>query len=132
MIDDVDAAGLLVGKTATFGGSASAFLFGLSANEVAAVVGALVAVIGLCVQVFYNRRRDRRETEEPPARTRSLAQRRARLPHWPWYWSPSRWCSCPRASSRAATNLRSAFRQPVSATRIATLSATMLRSDETS
>src|SRR3546814_4578960 len=78
MIDDVDAAGLLVGKTATFGGSASAFLFGLSANEVAAVVGALVAVIGLCVQVFYNRRRDRREAEENKAGRGSRGQRRGR------------------------------------------------------
>src|SRR3546814_3096754 len=79
MIDDVDAAGLLVGKTATFGGSASAFLFGLSANEVAAVVGALVAVIGLCVQVFYNRRRDRRETEEHKARMRRSEEHTSEL-----------------------------------------------------
>lgn len=72
MFSDVDAAGLLVGKTATYGGGASAFVFGLSANEAAAVVGAIVAVIGLCVQVFYNRRRDRRESEEHKARMRSL------------------------------------------------------------
>lgn len=72
MIDDVDAAGLLVGKTATYGGGASAFLFGLSANEFAAIAGVIVAVIGLCVQVFYNRRRDRRETEEHKARMTRL------------------------------------------------------------
>lgn len=58
-----DALGLLAGKTATYGGGASAFVFGLSANEVAALGGLVVAVIGLCVQIFYNRRKDRRESE---------------------------------------------------------------------
>ena len=58
-----DAVGLLAGKTATYGGGASALVFGLNANEVAAVIGAIVAVVGLCVQVMYNRRRDRRERE---------------------------------------------------------------------
>lgn len=70
-----DAVGLVVGKTATYGGSASAFLFGLSANEVAAVTGALVAVIGLCVQVYYNRRRDRRESAEHGARMAAIITR---------------------------------------------------------
>ena len=68
MIDDVDAAGLLVGKTATYGGGASAFLFGLTANEFAAIAGVIVAVAGLCVQVYFNRKRDRRETDEHKAR----------------------------------------------------------------
>ena len=72
MIDDVDAAGLLVGKTATYGGGASAFLFGLTANEFAAIAGVIVAVTGLCVQWFYNRRRDRRETDEHKARMARL------------------------------------------------------------
>ncbi|MFD0738256.1 holin [Lysobacter koreensis] len=63
MNETSDALGLLAAKTATYGGGASAFVFGLSANEVAAIVGALVAVVGLCVQVFYNRRKDRREAE---------------------------------------------------------------------
>src|SRR3546814_21201900 len=78
MIDTVDAAALLVGKTATFGGSASAFLYGLSANEVAAVVGALVEVIGLCVQVLYNCRQDLPDTGEPQAETLLLRQLTAR------------------------------------------------------
>lgn len=58
-----DAIGLVAAKTATYGGGASAFIFGLNANEVAAIVGAVVAVVGLCVQIFYNRRKDRREAE---------------------------------------------------------------------
>lgn len=63
-----DAAGVLVGKTAAIGGGASAFLFGLTANEVAALGGLLVAVIGLCVQWYYNHRRDRREQAESAER----------------------------------------------------------------
>lgn len=74
MFSDVDAAGLLVGKTATYGGgaSASAFLFGLTANEMAAFVGAAVALMGLCMQGFYNRRKDRRELAEHVVRMASL------------------------------------------------------------
>ena len=64
MLDErVDALGVAVGKTASVGGGVSALVFGLSANEVAALVGAAVAVIGLIVQVHYNRRKDRRGAE---------------------------------------------------------------------
>lgn len=67
-----DAIGLAVGKTATYGGGTSAFLFGLSANELAAIIGAAVAIIGLCVQWHYNRRRDRRDVEYHSARMTAL------------------------------------------------------------
>ena len=62
----------MVGKTATYGGGASAFFFGLSANEVAALGGLLVAVVGLCVQVYYHRRQGQREAEDHFARMRQL------------------------------------------------------------
>lgn len=75
-----DAVALIAAKTATYGGGASAFVFGLSANEVAAIIGALVAVIGLCVQVFYNRRRDRREVEYHSERMTFRAQMMAPQP----------------------------------------------------
>jgi hypothetical protein len=58
-----DAIGVAAGKTATFSGAGAAFVFGLSANEFAALVGVFVGIAGLCVQVYYNRRRDRREDE---------------------------------------------------------------------
>lgn len=64
----VDAVGLTAGKTATFGGGVSAILFGLSAYDVAAITGAVVAVLGLCLQWYYNRRRDRREERESKVR----------------------------------------------------------------
>jgi hypothetical protein len=70
--DTVDAMGVLVGKTATFGGGASAFLFGLSANELAALGGLLIAAIGLCVQWYYNHRRDKREQAESAERIARL------------------------------------------------------------
>ena len=78
-----DAAGVIVGKAATYGGGASALWFGLSASELAAFIGAAVAVLGYATQVFYNRRKDRREAicreeqrAEHLARMRSLAGRK--------------------------------------------------------
>lgn len=56
-----DAIAVTVGKTATYTGGASAFFFGLTANEVAAFGGLLVAVFGVCVQVYFGRRKDRRD-----------------------------------------------------------------------
>lgn len=58
-----DAIGVAVGKTATFSGAGAAFVFGLSANEFAALMGVVVGIIGLIVQSYYNRRRDKREQE---------------------------------------------------------------------
>lgn len=75
MRDTTDALGLIAAKTATYGGGASAFVFGLTANELAAIGGLLVAVIGLCVQVYYNRKRDRRETVEHAARMDGYRER---------------------------------------------------------
>lgn len=68
MRDQTDAIGVAVGKAGAYGGGASAFFFGLTANEFAAVSGVIVAVVGLAVQWFYNRRRDRRESAEFDAR----------------------------------------------------------------
>jgi len=72
MNEHADGAALLAAKTATYGGGASAVWFGLSANEFAALVGALVAVVGLCVQIYFNRKRDKRETEYHVERMREL------------------------------------------------------------
>ena len=74
MNEHTDGAVLLAAKTATYGGGASAVWFGLSANEWAALVGVLVAVMGLCVQVYYSRRRDRREVEYHVERMRELRE----------------------------------------------------------
>ena len=73
--EQADAIGVAVGKTAAYGGGASAFVFGLSANEFAALGGIVVGVLGLLVQWYFNRRRDRREHEEFIARMRQYCER---------------------------------------------------------
>ena len=46
------------GERRTYGGGVVvAFVFGLVQDEVAALGGLVVAIIGLCVQVYYNRRK---------------------------------------------------------------------------
>jgi len=45
--------GLTTAQVATYGGGSSAVFFGLTANETAAAVGAIVAVIGLVMQCWY-------------------------------------------------------------------------------
>lgn len=72
--DQGDAAAIVAGKVGTYGGGLSAVLFGLSAHELAALVGAVVAVIGLIVQFAFNRRRDRREQREHEARMARLLE----------------------------------------------------------
>lgn len=71
MKDHVDAIGVAVGKVGTYGGGASAMLFGLSASEFAAIIGAVVAIAGWLTQVYFNRRRERREQTEHDARMRT-------------------------------------------------------------
>lgn len=39
--------------TATYGGSSAAVIFGLTANEFAAVSGVVIALCGLLVNIYY-------------------------------------------------------------------------------
>ena len=64
VLRDIDAAGVAAGKVGTYGGGASAFVFGLTAHE-----------FGLLVQWYFNRRRDRREHEGFIARMRQYRER---------------------------------------------------------
>lgn len=77
MQDRMDVVGATVGKVGAYGGGVSAFFFGLTANEIAALGGIVVGVLGLLVQWYYNRRRDRREQAEHEARMRSLQSGKA-------------------------------------------------------
>lgn len=70
MQERMDVIGATAGKVGAVGGGASAALFGLTANEFAALGGIVVGVLGLLVQWYYNRRRDRREQAEFEARLR--------------------------------------------------------------
>jgi uncharacterized membrane protein len=59
---------------ATYSGGATAVVGGLTANEIAAFVGAAVAVLGLLVQIYFKARSDRREAEFHRARLAELAE----------------------------------------------------------
>lgn len=74
VLRDIDAVGVAAGKVGTYGGGASAFVFGLTANEFAALSGIVVGVLGLLVQWYFNRRRDRREQAEFEARMAALRE----------------------------------------------------------
>ena len=61
-----------VAQKITVVGGSTAVLGGLTANEIAAFTGALVAVIGLLVQWHYKRKDDRRQDELHRARLAEL------------------------------------------------------------
>lgn len=53
----------VVAKVSTYGGSAGAVFFGLTANEMAALGGLLIAAVGLLVSLFFQIRNDRRNNQ---------------------------------------------------------------------
>lgn len=72
-----------VAKNVTLSAGGVAVYGGWTANEVAAVGGLLVALVGLCVQIYYKRKADRRdaatearEVEYHAARLRELREDR--------------------------------------------------------
>lgn len=68
-----DAVMAAIGKNMAVGGGGSTVLFwGMGISELAALGGLLVAVIGLCIQFYYKRRSDRRESELHTARLEEL------------------------------------------------------------
>jgi hypothetical protein len=64
-----------VANKATYGGGAAAFYGGMTANEIAAYGGLLVAVIGLIVQLVFKIREDRRSKEFHRKRMAGLDER---------------------------------------------------------
>jgi hypothetical protein len=74
--EQTDAAGVVIGKLGAYGGGASALWFGLSAGEFAAITGAVIGVLGYLTQLYFNRRRERRESED---RLERRAEHQARL-----------------------------------------------------
>lgn len=63
-----------IATKATYSGGATAVVGGFTANEIAAFVGAAVAVLGLVVQVIFKVRADRREAEMHRARLAEMAE----------------------------------------------------------
>lgn len=67
----IEAIGVAVGKTGAYGGGATALIAGMSASELAALAGIVIALLGWMTQIYFSRRRDRREQAEHMARMRS-------------------------------------------------------------
>lgn len=61
-----------IANKVTYAGGTTAFFGGLTANELAAIGGLIVAVLGLAVQWYYKRKADRREAEFHAERLREL------------------------------------------------------------
>lgn len=64
-----------IANKATYAGATSALYGGFTANELAAIGGFAVAVIGLIVQVWFKVKADRRDTELHKERLASLRER---------------------------------------------------------
>jgi len=56
-----------VAKVSTYGGSAGAVLFGLTANDIAAYSGVAIGLMGIGITLFYKRREDRRSAQRHAA-----------------------------------------------------------------
>lgn len=54
--DIVGGAAVTAAKTMTYGGSASAIIFGLSSGDITAFAGVLIAMAGLVLQWWFKRR----------------------------------------------------------------------------
>lgn len=59
-------------KVTTYGGSAGAVFFGLTANEMAAFGGLVIGLLGLLVTAFFKFRDDRRAEKRHEAEMRRL------------------------------------------------------------
>lgn len=64
-----------LGSKATYMGAGTAFVFGWSASEFAAVAGVLIAVVGLAVNIYFSHRNDKRNSELHAAHLRALERR---------------------------------------------------------
>ena len=53
----------VLAKVSTYGGSAGAVFFGLTANEMAAIGGLIIAGLGLIASLYFQIRNDRRNSQ---------------------------------------------------------------------
>lgn len=61
-----------IAQKASMAGGGLALYGGLTASDIAAFGGLLIAFVGLCVQFYYKRKGDRRATELHAARLQRL------------------------------------------------------------
>lgn len=64
MSNTVENAAIVTGKTAMYGGAASAFVGGLTLSDVGIIVGIVVGVLGYFSSQYWARKRDRRQQAE--------------------------------------------------------------------
>ena len=64
----LDTTMLGVGHKTTIAGASASILGWFASSEAAVIYGLLAAVIGICIQLFFGFRRDRREQAEHDAR----------------------------------------------------------------
>lgn len=67
-----DAALAASASKATYGGAASSGLGVMFSSEAAALAGAVVAILGLLINLYFRRRQDRREEMEHELRMRTI------------------------------------------------------------
>jgi predicted MFS family arabinose efflux permease len=80
LIDDmpahaVDAVGIKSSSATTYGASAGSIVATIAGWNWTAIITCAVAVVGLAVQIYFQVRRDRRETAESRARMEALRAR---------------------------------------------------------
>lgn len=68
--DQIDAIGVGVGKVGTYGGGGATVLSAMTLHDWGIAAGIVIGVLGYVTQVFFNRRRDRRERLEFEANER--------------------------------------------------------------
>lgn len=72
MNDRLDMTLATAGKVTAYAGGAGSVLGGLSASDIGVIGGLIVAVLGWATQLYFSRRRDRREREEHKVRMERL------------------------------------------------------------
>lgn len=61
-----------IANKVTYGGGGVALWGAYSASDLAAFGGLLIALVGLCIQIYYKRRADRRDAELHAAQMEDL------------------------------------------------------------
>lgn len=64
-----------VANVATYGGAGGAIIFGLRADEFAAIAGVVIGLLGLLLKGYYERKRTRLQEEHYAALRRDAAER---------------------------------------------------------
>jgi putative copper export protein len=73
-MDNLEAVLSALGLKATKGGAVVSVFGWLASSAAAAWFGALIALAGLCLQFYFNRKRDKREQQAHEARMKEIGR----------------------------------------------------------